>query len=184
MDNIDRVHDIVFKSEFGLYFAEHPNNPVEINYIGNRILPIIENYSSHASKIVSKYKRLSFISALATSMIPITTLLVNYGKDKDWFLVILMLIAVFGSVGTAINTYISMQNYNSDGISKNNQAMQLRSEVHKYYTQTFFAYKHDETVEPFTHFVDRCEKIINSSLDICNSHENELASNNRPSLPS
>lgn len=159
--NKKKLYSKVRKSEFGLYlfrdnYADRKKE-YEINYIGNRILPIINNYSKH----IKTFKKLSFTAAIASSLIPITTLIVNMSKDSEWLIVTLLVIALLGSAGTAINTYLSTHNYKNDGVIKDAQAMLLSSEIHKYYTCVFECnLKDKEAYMDFNSLVSKCESII------------------------
>jgi len=75
--NIENLERKVRNSEFGLYIFKDPKGDFsnelypEINYIGNRIIPIIDEYIKDFKKSPKSHKILSFIAAIASSLIPI-----------------------------------------------------------------------------------------------------------------
>jgi len=126
-------------------------------YIKNRLLSQIEWYDKKSSDFQKKYKRISILTVVLNSLIPIIILLADYG------LIVKLLIAVISSTTAVLTSIQILNNYKDLWVQYRTNCALLKSVLHRFYTgASEFASKDED--DRFSLLVELSEKYLTSEF--------------------
>lgn len=119
------------------------------HYITNRVLSQIKWYDKKAIDYQKKYKQLSYVSVILTSIIPVLTILGQYTGIK-------ILIAIVSATASVISYMITINTYKELWVRYRSNCELLKSELHKFLNK-IGEYKTQNIYDRFELFCYNCE---------------------------
>lgn len=130
-------------------------SPEEKSYIENRIINQIKWYDSKAINAQKYYKKLSVISFILSSAIPIIALTDNHVTEK-------YIVAVISAIVSIISYIINLCSYKDLWVKYRTNCELLKSKLQLFlYNQS--SLKNNSSTE-FQNFVDECEKCFSDEF--------------------